>query len=184
MKEPTQSSLLYDELQATSNKIARDSGNDSRYSVRFTIINGIIGLLCLVSAIALTISGTVGLRDYGFSNEPLIAGIVLFGVGSVLIIVACVAAKPTQSIVLYNEPQPTPKKIDKLRGGDGSYSGRFTIISATLGFLCLIPAIALTFTGAAGLGNGGDNGRLVSGIVLFAVAITLIILAILTCCLK
>ncbi|CAF3893936.1 unnamed protein product, partial [Rotaria sp. Silwood1] len=89
---PTQSSLLYDELQATSNKIARDSGNDSRYSVRFTIINGIIGLLCLVSAIALTISGTVGLRDYGFSNEPLIAGIVLFGVGSVLIIVACVAA--------------------------------------------------------------------------------------------
>ncbi|CAF4376076.1 unnamed protein product [Rotaria socialis] len=74
--------------------------------------------------------------------------------------------------------------MDKLRGGGGGYSGRFTIISAIVGFLCLIPAIVLTLSGAAGLGNGGDNGRLVSGIILFGVSITLIILAVLTCCLN
>jgi hypothetical protein len=92
--------------------------------------------------------------------------------------------EPTQFIVLYNEPQPTPKKIDKLRGGGGGYSGRFAIISAILGFLCFIPAIILTLTGAVSLSRDGDSLRLVSGIFLFAVAITLIILAFLTCCLK
>ncbi len=78
-----------------------------------------------------------------------------------------------------------PNKIDKLRGGGGGgYSGYFIIISAILGFVCLIPAIALTFTGAAALGNGPDNGRLVSGIILFAFSITLLILSVLTCCLR
>jgi hypothetical protein len=87
---------------------------------------------------------------------------------------------------LCNEPEPTSKKVDKLHGGGGGYSGHFTIISASLGFLCLIPGIILTFIGAAGLDNGGDNGCLVSGIVLFATAITitLIILTFLTACLK
>ncbi|CAF4326179.1 unnamed protein product, partial [Adineta steineri] len=53
----------------------------------------------------------------------------------------------------------------------------------TLGFLCLIPAIILTLTGAAELGDDNNN-RLVAGIVLFGFAITLIILAFLTCCFK
>jgi uncharacterized RDD family membrane protein YckC len=83
---------LYDGPQPTSNKIGRPRGSGSRYSVGFIIIAGIIGLLCLVAAIALTISGTLGLRDYGFANGPLIAGIVLLGVGGVLGIVACLAA--------------------------------------------------------------------------------------------
>jgi len=83
---------LYDGPQPTSNKIGKSRGSGSRYSVRFIIITGIIGLLCFVAAIALTISGTIGLREYGFANGPLIAGIVLFGVGGGLLIVACVAA--------------------------------------------------------------------------------------------
>ncbi len=83
---------MYDGSQPTSNKIGRPRGSGSRYSVRFIIIAGIIGLLCLVAAIALTISGTVSLRNYGFANAPLIAGIVLFGVGGALTVVACIAA--------------------------------------------------------------------------------------------
>jgi len=83
---------LYDGPQPTSNKIGRPRGSGSRYSIRFIIIAGIIGLLCLIAAIALTISGTIGLREYGFANGPLVAGIVLFGVGSALSIVACLAA--------------------------------------------------------------------------------------------
>ena len=83
---------MYDGPQPTSNKIGRPRGRGSQYSVRLIIIAGIIGLLCLIAAIALTISGTVGLRDYGFANGPLIAGIVFFGVGGALIIAACLAA--------------------------------------------------------------------------------------------
>jgi uncharacterized RDD family membrane protein YckC len=83
---------LYDGPQPTSNKIGRSRGSGSRYSVGFIIIAGIIGLSCLVAAIALTITGTIGLRDYGFANSPLIAGIVLFGVAAALIVVACIAA--------------------------------------------------------------------------------------------
>ena len=83
---------MYDGSQGTSNKIAGPRGNDSRYSGRYIIISGIIGLICLVLAISLTISGTVGLRDYGFANGPLIAGIVLFGVGGALTILASLAA--------------------------------------------------------------------------------------------
>jgi uncharacterized RDD family membrane protein YckC len=83
---------LYDGPQPTSNKIGRPRSSGSSYSVRLIIIAGIIGLLCLIAAIALTISGTIGLRNYGFANNPLIAGIVLFGVGGVLTIFACLAA--------------------------------------------------------------------------------------------
>ncbi len=83
---------MYDGSQPTSNKIGRSRASGSRYSVRFIIIAGIIGLLCLVAAIALTIIGTVSLRNYGFANSPLIAGIVLFGVGGALTVVACIAA--------------------------------------------------------------------------------------------
>ncbi len=83
---------MYDGPQPTSNKIGRPRGTGSRYSVAFIIIAGIIGLSCLVAAIALTISGTIGLHNYGFANSPLIAGIVLFGVAAALIIVACIAA--------------------------------------------------------------------------------------------
>ncbi len=83
---------MYDGPQPTSNKIGRSRGSGSRYSVGFIIIAGIIGLSCLVAAIALTITGTIGLRDYGFANSPLIAGIVLFGVAAALIVVACIAA--------------------------------------------------------------------------------------------
>ncbi|CAM4791237.1 unnamed protein product [Rotaria magnacalcarata] len=92
-KKPAQSSLLYGEPQTMSNKIGRPHDSDSRYSVRFIIITGIIGFICLVAAISLIIIGTIGLRDYGFANGPLIAGIVLFGVGGALIIVACLAAE-------------------------------------------------------------------------------------------
>jgi len=87
---------LYDGPQPTSNKIGRPRGSGSRYSVRFIIITGIIGLLCLVAAIAVTINGTIGHRDYGFADGPLAVGIVLFGVGGVLIIVSCLAARLKQ----------------------------------------------------------------------------------------
>ncbi|CAF1527288.1 unnamed protein product [Adineta steineri] len=163
MTEPAQTSLLYDQPQKPR--------GSSRYSGNFIKLTGIIGLLSFIAAVALTIIGTAGLRNYGFSNNPLIAGIVLFGVD------------PSQSIVLYNEIQPTPKKIEKVRSYDKMYSGCFAIISGTLGFLCLIPAIILTLTGAAELGDDNNN-RLVAGIVLFGFAITLIILAFLTCCFK
>ncbi len=83
---------MYDGPQAASNKTGRSRGSDSSYSARFIIITGIIGLLCLIAAIALIISGVVGLRNYGFANSPLIAGIVLIGVGGGLTIVACLAA--------------------------------------------------------------------------------------------
>ena len=79
---------MYDGSETTSNKIVRPRGSDSR----FILITGIIGLLCLIAAISLTIIGTIGLRNYGFANGPLIAGIVLFGVSFALTIVACLAA--------------------------------------------------------------------------------------------
>jgi len=83
---------LYDGPQPTSNKIGKPRSSGSRYPFLFIIIAGITGLLCLIAAIALTISGTIGLREYGFANGPLIAGIVLFGVGGALTVVACIAA--------------------------------------------------------------------------------------------
>ncbi|CAF1505798.1 unnamed protein product [Adineta ricciae] len=88
-----------------------------------------------------------------------------------------------QSIDSFNQLEFTSKKIERLRGGGGGYATRFALISGTLGFICLIPAIILTLTGAAKL-NDSDNGRLVAGIILFALSITLIVLAFLTCCLK
>jgi hypothetical protein len=86
-----QSSLLYDGPQATSIKIGGPRDSSSRYSIRFIIITGVIGLLCIIAAIPLTIVGTVGLRDYGFANSPLIAGIVLFGLGSAILIADCIS---------------------------------------------------------------------------------------------
>ncbi|CAF1467116.1 unnamed protein product, partial [Adineta ricciae] len=59
------------------------------------------------------------------------------------------------------EFQPEPKKNNHLRSSDVSWSARFSVIGAILGFVCLIPAIVLTLTGAATL-NDSDNGRLVS----------------------
>jgi hypothetical protein len=83
---------LYGGRQPTSNKIGKPRGSGSRYSVLFIIITGITGLLCFIAGITLTIIGTTGLRNYGFANGPLIAGIVLLGVGGVLITVACLAS--------------------------------------------------------------------------------------------
>ncbi|UJR11027.1 hypothetical protein I4U23_015211 [Adineta vaga] len=91
--------------------------------------------------------------------------------------------EPPESIILYNDVQPTPKKIIKRPSSESIHSGYFAIISASLGFICLIPAIIFTLTGAASLSDG-DNGRLIAGIVLFGFSITLIILAFLICCLK
>ncbi len=73
-------------------KNVRPRVSDSTYSVRFILITGITGLLCLIAAVVLTIIGTIGLRNYGFANGPLIAGIVLFGLGGALSILACLAA--------------------------------------------------------------------------------------------
>lgn len=83
---------MHNESQATTKKNGRSRGSGSRYSVYFILIAGITGLLCIVAAIVLTIIGTVGLRDYGFNNDPLIAGIILFGIAGVLLTFVCLSA--------------------------------------------------------------------------------------------
>ncbi|UJR12275.1 hypothetical protein I4U23_016452 [Adineta vaga] len=81
---PVHTSLLYDGPHT--------QGRKSRYSLLMILIPGIIGIASLIAAIVLTIVGSVGLRNYGFNNGPLIAGIVLFGVGIVFSITSCAAA--------------------------------------------------------------------------------------------
>ncbi|CAF1505815.1 unnamed protein product [Adineta ricciae] len=89
MEDPTEFNLLHDDhLMKSNGKIPKAS----RYPTLFLLIIGGLGLLCLISAVILTIIGSLGLRDYGFANNPLIAGIILFGIGGAFSIVACISA--------------------------------------------------------------------------------------------